>query len=91
MSSLACYRHPSSSAQDRCAACRRTICPACVVAERTAILCRSCAEKIAHERRRLRVRLLVAASIVAAAALVLAASLVGSGCAARAGPPFPLL
>jgi hypothetical protein len=78
--SLVCYLHPSSSAQDRCAACRRTICPGCVVAERRAILCRSCAAKRAHERRRLHVRLAFAAALLIAA-LALAISVAG-GCSA---------
>jgi hypothetical protein len=80
--SLVCYLHPSSSAQDRCAVCRRTICPACVVADRRATLCRSCAEKLAHERRRLRLRVLMVA-VVAVAGLAMAASIAdgGAGCA----------
>lgn len=63
--------------------CRRTVCPACVVADRRATLCRSCAEKLAHERRRLRFRLLVAAA-VAIAGLAVMASIAdgGAGCAA---------
>jgi hypothetical protein len=89
--SLACYIHPSSSAQDRCAACRRTICPSCVVADRAAILCRSCAERIARDKRGQRVRLVLIASIIAVAALWLIASIAGGGCAAAAGPLPALL
>lgn len=68
---LSCYLHPSSSAEDRCARCRRTICPVCVVvvSRGTATLCRSCADEHAHERRRLRIGLLAAALLLCAGLL----------------------
>ena len=66
--SLVCYLHPRSSAQDRCAICRRTICPACVVWRPSSTLCRSCAEARARDRR-------VVALAVASAALAAAVGL----------------
>jgi hypothetical protein len=74
--SLACHIHPSSSAEDRCEVCRRAICPVCVVTLRKRTACRSCAQRIDLLRRRLRVRLLLAAGLLASAAL-LALLLVG--------------
>jgi hypothetical protein len=63
--SLVCYLHPRSSAQDRCAICRRTICPACVVWRRNATLCRSCAEASARHRRFVTVAIAVTALVTA--------------------------
>ena len=60
-----CYLHPEAVAHDRCAACARTICPVCVVADaRGRTLCRSCSDRAQARRRRVR-GLIVAAGALA--------------------------
>jgi len=63
--------------------CRRTICPACVVSRARVTSCRSCTERTAHGRWRLRVWLGVALLLLASVA-ALVALLFGTGCAAAA-------
>jgi hypothetical protein len=65
--SLSCYLHPRSSAQDRCEACRRAICPACVVVKGVHTRCRSCAE--AASRRARVTAVAVGAAVASAIAL----------------------
>jgi len=67
MSGLTCYVHPEATARDRCATCRRTICPVCVVEIANRTLCRSCADARASRRARIK-RAMVAAGLTASAA-----------------------
>ena len=66
---MICYLHPEAAARDRCAACQRTICPVCVVELRHRTWCRSCAERAAARRGRIRLAL-VAVGLAGSAAIL---------------------